>query len=67
MQINSEEKTIKWEYFEILHELDQMQPPSLRICPKVTDHHINIMKKSFLKMKVSFAVQVRIVNNNFIL
>ena len=52
-----------WEHLEILRECDKLQPAAERVCPRITDAHIDVMKNSFAKMRVSLVLQVGAWNN----
>lgn len=58
LKIRPDENCIDWEYFQILYEIEKLQPTANKLCPKLTDSHIFIKNNSFLKMRVSLATQV---------
>lgn len=68
MQIDPNFSPIKWKYFGTLFDIDRVNVHG-RLCPKLTNNHI--APHDFLKMKVSFAVQVliyfTIINYNLII
>ncbi|KAB0803063.1 hypothetical protein PPYR_00033 [Photinus pyralis] len=47
---------ILWEYYKILLQLDQTQSNNTRVCPKITEMHIN--PNGFMKMRVKLATQI---------
>lgn len=50
-----------WNHIKILHKVDKLLPARQRICPKLTDAHVNLTGNKYLKMRVSLAVQVLIL------
>jgi hypothetical protein len=53
-QINGQE--VEWRFYQNLFKEDKKLPANLRLCPKLTENHINPTNTA--KMRVSFATQV---------
>lgn len=51
---------IKWDFLKIMHDNDKLLPGQMRICPKLTEKHLNLSNSA--KMRVCLAVQVLIFN-----
>jgi len=55
--VNETEHHIKWNYFQLLYDIDSSQPGNARACPKITRRHIELDNTS--KMRVKLATQVK--------
>lgn len=54
------EPPISWEYFNMLYTKEKGLQAEYRVCPKITQNHLDLNSGS--KMRVKFAVQVRFVS-----
>lgn len=56
LQIKSSDNNICWDYFRVLFDLDMKHAANARVCPKITQRHIQLDNPS--KMRVRLATQV---------
>ncbi|XP_071644830.1 uncharacterized protein [Temnothorax longispinosus] len=56
-KINGQE--VEWRFYQNLFKEDKKLPANLRLCPKLTENHINPTNTA--KMRVSFATQVHLI------